>query len=715
MRKLSLTLLLLLIPGLTVYAQQSITLSTYYPSPFGSYSRLRLDPVDSGTVTCDVAAFGTLIIDSNDDILKMCDSTPAWKDIASGGSGGGVWTQNNIDAANAEIYPADQVRTINVGIGTTTPGAKLEVTDEALIDGLTVGQGGGNDATSTAVGYNALSANIVGRGNTAVGYQALYSPTLSGNENTAVGKNTLYTNRGDFNTAVGVSALLSNNTGGRNVAIGWEALAANTTGGRNTATGFAALRFNASGSFNTANGYGALSSNTGSNNTAVGFNALTGNTTGIDNTATGSDTLSNNTTGNDNTATGFNALRFNTTGYYNTATGHMALTNNSTGFANTASGWGALKNNTDHYNTATGYRALFWNTGGDYNTATGNSSLNGNTAGRFNTAHGNEALFKNTTGSFNTANGSASLWNNTIGINNTATGNEALRLNISGNNNTASGYRALYMNSTGNESTAIGYEALYSNTTGINNTALGYRAGYTNTGSGNVFIGYQAGLNELGSNKLYIANSFANPPLIYGDFSTGSVGIGTTTPISPLEIYRDGGKAAYLTLKSTGDTDNYAAIDLHDSESAQNKIWQIAHKRAAGYKNKLMLYYYDGGWNPRMTIDTAGNVGIGTTNPQGTLDVNGSIYQRGGSLHADYVFEDDYSLESITEHAEYMWENKHLKAIPPATVDANGQEIIEYGATNKGVVEELEKAHIYIEQLEKRISDLERKLEGMSQ
>jgi hypothetical protein len=66
---------------------------------------------------------------------------------------------------------------------------------------------------------------------------------------------------------------------------------------------------------------------------------------------------------------------------------------------------------------------------------------------------------------------------------------------------------------------------------------MGYAAGYKNqTGGGNVFLGYKAGYNETGSNKLYIANSDVNPPLIYGDFSSGRVGIGTTAPARNLHI-----------------------------------------------------------------------------------------------------------------------------------------------------------------------------------
>ena len=42
--------------------------------------------------------------------------------------------------------------------------------------------------------------------------------------------------------------------------------------------------------------------------------------------------------------------------------------------------------------------------------------------------------------------------------------------------------------------------------------------------------------------------------------------------------------------------------------------------------------------------------------------------------------------------------------------DENGQEIVEVGAHRRGIVEELEKAHIYIEQLNNRIKVLEEKL-----
>jgi hypothetical protein len=99
--------------------------------------------------------------------------------------------------------------------------------------------------------------------------------------------------------------------------------------------------------------------------------------------------------------------------------------------------------------------------------------------------------------------------------------------------------------------------------------------------------------------------------------------------------------------------------------------------------------------------------------PSGYLDVNGPIYQRGGVLHADYVFEPDFNLESIEEHADFMWSNKHLQAMPKAVVDKDGREVVEVGAHRKGILEELEKAHIYIEQLNRQIKALEERIARM--
>jgi hypothetical protein len=393
-----------------------------------------------------------------------------------------------------------------LGIGTTNPGAKLDVSADALISGLTVGKGTGSVSTNTALGYQALLGNTTGSANVATGYQALLSNT-TGVQNTANGYQALYSNTtGINNTATGFAALYANTTGSNNTATGTISLRFNTTGSSNTASGYASLFSNTTGGGNTANGYFALQSNTtGTNNTATGRDALTFNTTGIKNTATGVSALATNTTGGSNTANGYQALYSNTTGASNTATGLSALQSNTTGINNTATGVQALySNTTGTVNTATGYQALYSNTTGYRNTANGYRALYSNTTALNNTATGWEALRNNTTAEGNTADGWQALNANTTGANNTATGWRALYSNTTGIRNTANGYAALYSNTTGTNNTATGFQAFYSNTTGSNNTANGYRALYTNTtGTNNTATGSQT----LTSNTTGIYNT----------------------------------------------------------------------------------------------------------------------------------------------------------------------------------------------------------------
>jgi hypothetical protein len=235
------------------------------------------------------------------------------------------------------------------------------------------------------------------------------------------------------NTAEGTDALFSLISGGLgNTAVGFNALFSDTTGSNNTATGDGALDSNTTGNGNTATGAFALSGNTtGDGNTAQGFTALQDNTTGDFNTANGDNALFANTTGRSNTASGASALARNTTGDFNTANGATALFSNTTGFNNTASGNDTLSSNTTGLdNTAMGFQALFSNTTGDSNTAVGVRALYSNIggvlfAGGGNTAIGLNALEDNTTGAFNTANGAAALSSNTTGNANIALGLQA--------------------------------------------------------------------------------------------------------------------------------------------------------------------------------------------------------------------------------------------------------------------------------------------------
>lgn len=113
---------------------------------------------------------------------------------------------------------------------------------------------------------------------------------------------------------------------------------------------------------------------------------------------------------------------------------------------------------------------------------------------------------------------------------------------------------------------------------------------------------------------------------------------------------------------------------------------------------------------PSTFVVRAGRVGIGTQSPAATLHVEGNIRQRSSVIHPDYVFEDAYDLPSIEEHGELMWENKYLPAVGPGQYDAEGNPYIDHAERSQGMLEELERAHIYIHQLNDRMKELEQRL-----
>jgi len=273
------------------------------------------------------------------------------------------------------------------------------------------------------------------------------------------------------------------------------------------------------------------------------------------------------------------------------------------------------------------------NTAGSSNTTGFNNTFIGATAGA-NNVTGNQNVFvgdgagTSNTASSNTFVGYASGNTNTSGTSNTANGWESLLSNTTGSNNTAFGYGALPSNTIGNVNTAVGTNALYTNTTGSSNTGLGYQSGYLNsTGTGNVFLGYKAGYNETGSNKLYIANSASNPPLIYGDFTAGMVGIGTISPTALLHVYSAGGVSSILSESAANDArvdittplGHYATLSLNEATGGYFASVSVVSSK---------LFIQDGLGVPTMTF-TGKKVGIGNQNPGSDLSIIG-----GGSTNA---------------------------------------------------------------------------------
>jgi hypothetical protein len=243
---------------------------------------------------------------------------------------------------------AERASISTTGVFTTVLGASIQ--------GLRVGLSGGNNATSTAMGVDALLSST-GTDATAFGYFAGKNLT-SGAFSIAIGSRAMgggtgVLNTGSYNTAIGNSALAQNTSGNRNVAIGNEAMASNQSGAGNLAIGpynqaggDAVLSASTAGNNNTAVGGAALSKTTVSNITGVGYSAGFNNTSGTQNTYLGTYAGYYNQTGINNTALGFGSLGFNiltgfSTGSENTAVGSLALYAISSGGSNTALGFNA--------------------------------------------------------------------------------------------------------------------------------------------------------------------------------------------------------------------------------------------------------------------------------------------------------------------------------------------------------------------------------------
>jgi len=322
---------------------------------------------------------------------------------------------------------------------------------------------------------------------------------------------------------------------------------------------------------NTAFGASALAAtSTGNYNTGIGNSALNANTSGALNTALGQSALTANTSGSNNAGIGAQTLQTNTTGSYNTAVGDAALYSNTTASQNTAVGYQAGYSNTTGTNiSAFGYGSLYSNTTGFENTALGHSALYLNTTGQDNTAIGKNALVNNSTGSYNTAVGAyalASTTPNTTASNNTAVGYQAAYANTTGANGTFIGNGAGAATTTGAGNTFIGASAGASNTTGVANTFVGpYVFGSTasgllmTTGSKNSifggFSGNQGGLDiRTSSNYIVLSDGDGNPRQVIDN--NGNVGIGTTSPVGPLQVKAASGSGGLgvITASHPGNT-----------------------------------------------------------------------------------------------------------------------------------------------------------------
>jgi hypothetical protein len=458
----------------------------------------------------------------------------------------------------------------NVGIGTTTPSTTLDVHGNVNAD-----------SSYQIAGSKVLSA--APNSGTLVGIQAGGNAT-SFADATFVGYQAGHNNQGYSNTFVGKGAGLYNTTGFSNTFIGRVSGFSNINGYWNTFVG------QSSGSYNTSGNY----------NSFLGVFSGDANTTGNQNTFVGHSAGHNNQIGSRNVCLGYSA------GYYETGSDKLYIANGS--LINNVLLYGDFATHKLGIAKTSATRTL--DVGGNVSTDSSyqiagetvlaspapTGILVGRDAGRNATTTFDGTMIGyragyNNQAAWNTFVGATAGQANTTGSGNTLVGFNAGAANVDGQENLFVGESAGNANVSGDNNTFIGPSAGYSNTSN-NNTFVGNFAGYFNTsGSGNVFLGSSAGYNETGSNKMYIANGSASSNvLMYGDFSSRRVGIGTLTPETSLHV------EGTVTVDQKIEADDAGGLELATDDGVT-----------------------------RLIVADNGNVGIGVSDPDSKLEVAASF------------------------------------------------------------------------------------------
>jgi hypothetical protein len=537
---------------------------------------------------------------------------------------------------------------IGIGTNTLTPGYALNVAGGILLNpsiGATTPtlQVNGNTTLGTPGTSNTLTVN----GTTNLTGSLSVNGTIgtAGQVLTSNGTGTLSWTSPSVTDVSGILPIANGGTNNANLAV--------TNGGVIYADG-TRLQTSIAGTVGqvlTSNGTGTplwtspLSRVDGNWNIFTGVASGISNTTGYYNIFTGFESGISNTTGNYNIFTGFESGHSNTTGLSNIFTGYDSGLSNTTGEGNIFTGVDAgHSNTTGRNNIFTGFYSGYSSTTASNNLFDGDFSGFSNTTGSENIFTGSDAGHLNTTGSNNVFNGYQAGYNNTTGGENIFTGYKSGVSNTKGSNNVFNGYAAGLYNTTGINNVFDGYGAGFHNVSTSNNTYIGTEAGGNNIGENNVFIGSYAGTIETSLSNKYILGTSTNLTngtyLMYGDFATNQIGIGTKTLTNGYALNVAGGILVNSTAEATTPT-----LQVNGSLSSG--------ATTIGTPSALSTLTVNGTLNTTGvatlgSLISTGAITIGTPSTLSTLTVNGTINTSGVATLGSLISTGDATITGNT-------------------------------------------------------------------
>lgn len=261
---------------------------------------------------------------------------------------------------------------------------------------------------------------------------------------------------------------------------------------------------------------------------------------------------------------------------------------------------------------------------------------------------------------------------------------------------------------------------------GFYSTVLGIRGWADNSG------GKAHEFAFTDNNQVYIRSGFtpsweAWRKMLSEDLN-GNVGIGTITPAYKLDV---NGTSTRIAANSWGGI-------TFEKQPYPNEGALLFSSDRTGYTFSIgNKRFSDGNVQPIITLYDFGRVGIGTTTPAATLDVNGTV--RIGSVNmpagyqlyveqgiisekvkvaiktsadwADHVFHKNYPLMPLHEVEAFIQTNGHLPGIPAAKEVVNNG--IDLGKMNAKLLEKIEELTLYIISMKKNAEQQQQEIEQL--
>nr|WP_320120045.1 hypothetical protein [uncultured Marinifilum sp.] len=209
-------------------------------------------------------------------------------------------------------------------------------------------------------------------------------------------------------------------------------------------------------------------------------------------------------------------------------------------------------------------------------------------------------------------------------------------------------------------------------------------------------------------------------------YKNGRVGVGTSSPSKLLEVqdsnYSSG--ESYIWVKkgiNATPANREAGLILGTNASDFGNCFKIVAKSPNSYfgtPNLQFTFIKPSGKGVRdlFSINSFGNVGIGTNNPNFKLDVLGTIRAQDLKVDmegADFVFEEDYLLRSIEEVETFVKANKHLPEISPAKeMQENG---VNQSEMNQKLLQKIEELTLYLIQQNKELKSQTQEISALKE